>query len=57
MIIAELQTIKAYLGIPNITPAAAQYQLKTPAEVDQLMSWNLRKLNLIHSLNIQDEGN
>ena len=50
MIIAELQTIKAYLNIPNITPAASQYRLKTPAEVDQLMSWNLRKLELISSL-------
>jgi len=57
MIIAELQTIKAYLGISTITPAAMQYKGKTPVEVDQLMSWNLRKLNLIHSLNIQDEGN
>jgi len=50
MIIAELQTIKAYLNIPNITRAAAEYKGKTPAEVDQLMSWNLRKLELINSL-------
>lgn len=51
MIIAELQTIKAYLGLSTyITPAATQYQAKTPAEVDQLMSWNLRKLELINSL-------
>jgi len=50
MIIAELQTIKAYLDIPNITPAAQQYKAKTPAEVDQLMSWNLRKLELIKTL-------
>jgi len=50
MIIAELQTIKAYLKIPNITSAAAHYNTKTPSEVDQLMSWNLRKLELINSL-------
>ena len=50
MIIAELQTIKAYLGIKRITSAAIQYKSKTPIEVDQLMSWNLRKLNIIHSL-------
>jgi len=50
MIIAELQTIKAYLNIPNITRAASEYKTKTPAEVDQLMSWNLRKLELINSL-------
>ncbi len=53
MIIAELQTIKAYLGIQNITSAASSYSSKTPVEVDQLMSWNLRKLNLINSLNIR----
>ncbi len=51
MIIAELQTIKAYLKIDSITPAATKYNTKTPAEVGQLMSWNLRKLNLIRSLN------
>jgi len=50
MIIAELQTIKAYLSIPNITPAASAYKAKTPAEVDQLMSWNLRKLELLKTL-------
>lgn len=51
MIIAELQTIKAYLGIESITPAASKYNTKTPVEVEQLVSWNLRKLNLIQSLN------
>lgn len=51
MIIAELQTIKAYIGIDSITPASAKYNTKTPAEVEQLVSWNLRKLNLIHSIN------
>ena len=51
MILAELQTLKAYLHIGYITPAAVQYNTKTPAEVDQLVSWNLRKLNLINSLN------
>ena len=51
MILAELQTIKAYVGVTDITRAAHGYKIKTPVEVDQLMSWNLRKLNLIHSLN------
>jgi hypothetical protein len=50
MIIAEIQTIKAYLGIKTITPGAEKYQEKTPIEVNQLMSWSLRKLNLINSL-------
>ncbi len=50
MILAELQTLKAYMGIQIITPAAAQYEGKTASQVSQLMSWNLRKLNLIQSL-------
>lgn len=51
MIIAELQTIKAYFGLKNyITPAASRYTNKTPADVDQLMNWNLRKLSLIYNL-------
>ncbi|MCX6076737.1 MAG: hypothetical protein NTW78_07605 [Campylobacterales bacterium] len=50
MVLAELQTIKAFVGIKIITPAATQYEGKTAAEVNQLMSWNLRKLNLIQSL-------
>ena len=51
MIIAELQVIKAYIGLnDSITPAANKYNSKTPVEVDQLMNWNLRKLSLIYSL-------
>ncbi|MCK5110050.1 MAG: hypothetical protein KAQ94_00925 [Arcobacteraceae bacterium] len=51
MIIAELQVIKAYIGLNDyITPAATKYNSKTPVEVDQLMNWNLRKLSLINSL-------
>lgn len=50
MVIAELQTIKAYLGIEKITPPASQYDDKTPAEVSQLVGWNLRKLKLIRAL-------
>lgn len=50
MVIAELQTLKAYLGIKTITPPAATYKTKTPVEVSQLVGWNLRKLKLIHSL-------
>jgi len=50
MILAELQTLKAYIGLYTITSTADKYKTKTPIEVDQLMSWNLRKLNLINSL-------
>jgi len=49
MILAELQTIKAYVGLNNyITPAATIYVNKTPADVDQLMNWNLRKVILLN---------
>lgn len=49
MIIAELQTIKAYIGLKHyITPAAGIYRDKTPANVEQLMNWNLRKISLIY---------
>ncbi len=50
MILAELQPIKAYIGLDHyITPAATFYTEKTPADVDQLMNWNLRKVSLIES--------
>lgn len=49
MILAELQTIKAYVGLKHyITPAATTYFNKTPADVDQLMNWNLRKATLLN---------
>ncbi|MFA6195186.1 MAG: hypothetical protein WC656_00920 [Sulfurimonas sp.] len=51
MILAELQAIKARLGINAVTPAALHYNNKIPAETNQLMSWNLRKIDLIQSLN------
>jgi hypothetical protein len=51
MIIAELQPIKAYIGLSTyITTPALTYIGKTPADVDQLMNWNLRKIKLIKSL-------
>ncbi len=50
MILAELQTIKAYVGLTHyITPAASIYVGKTPADVDQLMSWCLRKVVLLRT--------
>jgi len=51
MILAEIQTIKAFIGLDDsITPIAFKYNSKTPIQVDQLMSWNLRKLKLIKKL-------
>jgi len=51
MVLAELQTIKAQIGLTYyITPAATTYTNKTPADVNQLMNWNLRKILLIKNL-------
>ena len=57
MIISELQTIKSFIGLDTqITPAATQYLNKTPSDVDQLINWNLRKLELIDALSIRGEN-
>lgn len=51
IIIAELQVIKASVGIRYvITPAAKYYTQKTPADVKQLLGWSLSKLSQIRSL-------
>lgn len=50
MIISELQPIKAYLGITTTTSISSPHEKKTQIEVEQIMQWNLRKLNLINSL-------
>ena len=51
MIIAELQPIKAYIGLTtSVTPPAQSYTKKYPADIEQLMGWNLRKLLLIKNL-------
>ncbi|MCU7834361.1 MAG: hypothetical protein KZQ83_03825 [gamma proteobacterium symbiont of Taylorina sp.] len=53
MAIAEFQTIKAYLGLTHmITPPAEFYQQKTAADVEQLMQWTTRRLNLMTDLEI-----
>ena len=51
MLIAELQTIKAYIGLTKyVTIPALKYNSKTSAEVEQIMTWNLKKIQLINSL-------
>ncbi len=51
MILAELQPLKAYIGLSeSITPPALRYGKKVPADIEQLMNWNLRKLALIKKL-------
>jgi len=51
MILAELQPIKAYIGLTtSVTPPALSYTKKVPADIEQLMGWNFRKLSLITNL-------
>ena len=51
MILAELQTLKAYIGLTTrTTPPALVHGKKIPADIEQLMNWNLRKLSLIKTL-------
>ena len=51
MILAELQPIKAYIGLTTyVTPPALMYHKKVPADIEQLMGWNLRKITLIQNL-------
>lgn len=53
--LAELQPIKAYLGLTNVlTPMAEHYENIRPAEVQQLFGWSTRKLQLIKQLNRKD---
>lgn len=52
IVLAELQTIKAYLGLKHaFTPLANFYYDKTPGDVIQMLGWSLKKLQLIQSLN------
>jgi hypothetical protein len=51
MILAELQPIKAYIGLTkSVTPPGLTYKRKTLIDVEQLMQWNLRKISLINKL-------
>jgi len=50
--LAELQPIKAYLGLKYaLTPMAEYYENIEPADVQQLAGWSIRKLQLIRSIN------
>ncbi|ALG67027.1 hypothetical protein [Beggiatoa leptomitoformis] len=47
-VLAELQVIKAYLGLTNvITPVAQIYQGKIPADTLQILEWNIARIRLI----------
>lgn len=51
IILAELATLKASLGLRHaMTPPAAHYEGKEPADVHQILGWTLRKMNLIRSM-------
>ncbi len=50
MCFAEMQTIKAHLGITSIAAPAKQFEGKMPADVQQLLRWVNRKLRLIERI-------
>ncbi len=51
MALAELQTVKATIDLTSfITRAAEYHEIKTPADVHQLLRWTTRKLRLIREL-------
>ena len=51
IILAELQTIKAYLGLRHaLTPTAKRYTDMMPADVEQILGWCIRKVQLIDSI-------
>ena len=47
MCVAEIQILKAELEIPRLTPAAEYQEIKTPADVHQLLRWASFKLQKI----------
>ena len=47
MCLAELQPVKARMGISILTPPAESYDFKTPADVHQLIQWSTKKLQLV----------
>ena len=51
IVIAELQTLKAYVGLKySVTPPAHIYKNREPRHVEQLLRWNLKRINLIETL-------
>lgn len=51
---AEFQTIKAYLGlIHEVTPPAIFYKDKTPSDVEQLIGWLTKRIQLINTLEVK----
>ncbi len=51
ILLAELQVIKADLGLFHaLTPIAQYYENRTPSDVQQILGWSIRKLQLITTL-------
>ena len=47
MCLAEIQTLKAFMGIKSLTPAAEYLEEKKPADVHQLLRWASLKIRKI----------
>jgi hypothetical protein len=51
IVLAELQTLKGYLGLRYaLTPSARHYENMSPENVFQAVGWGIRKLKLIKNL-------
>lgn len=51
IVLVELQTLKAYLDLKHaFTPLANFYYDKTPGDVQQMLRWSTKKMQLIQSL-------
>lgn len=51
MILAELQSVKFRLGIKYVsTPVAKHYEKKVSSDVEQILAWSLRKLQLVRAV-------
>lgn len=49
-LLAELQPLKAYLLIPNVTVPAQNYAGKTAVDAKQVLEWGYRKITQVRSL-------
>ncbi len=56
IVLSELQIIKAYLGLfEHVTTPAKIHKNKTPTDVNQILGWCLRSINLIKNLDKEIE--
>ncbi len=56
MAISEIQPIKSYIGLKTqVTPPAKSYQHKVPADVEQLLYWNVKRIVIINESKLKNK--